>query len=153
MQWCGSYIRSTHGHMSLGMRIPEACIQIYPTYHPWWYFVKLQAHQEACWSCPVVAPFWTGYSPACPEHSPACPEQSPAGELRAREPHITTTTNALCLPQIFLPGLSSRNLLRMWMVAFCQVLSSLWTAAVSAAICVTTLSNSALLTHCSSSAV
>jgi len=67
----------------------KACIQIYiyvsryidPTYHPWWYFVKLQAHQAACWTCPVVAPFCTGYSPACPEHSPACPEQSPAGEL------------------------------------------------------------------------
>ena len=45
-----------------------------------------------------------------------------------------------------LPGLSSRNLLRMWIVAFCQVLSSLSTAAV----CAATLSNSALLTHCCS---
>ena len=148
MQWCGSYIRSTHGHMSLGMRIPEACIQIYPTYHPWWYFAKLHAYQAACWSCPVVAPFCTGYSPACPEHSPACPEQSLAGELWARESHITTATNALCLSRISLPGLSTRNLWRIWMVAFCQVLSSLWTASVSAAICATTLSNSALLTHC-----
>ena len=37
--------------------------------------------------------------------------------------------------QISLPVFSSRNLLRIWMVAFCQVLSSLSTAAI----CVTTV--------------
>ena len=64
----------------------DARDQIQPMYHQWWYFVKLQAHQAACWSCPVVAPF-------CTANSPACPEQSPAGELWARESYITTTTN------------------------------------------------------------
>ena len=47
---------------------------------------------------------------------------------------------------ISLPGFSSRYLLRMWMVALCQVLSSHSTAAIF----VTTLSKSAWLTHCCS---
>jgi len=65
-------------------------VHVTSTYHPWLYFSTLQAHQAACWSCPVVAPFCTGYSPACPE-------QFPVEELQERESHNKTSTNALCL--------------------------------------------------------
>jgi len=46
-------------------------VHVTSTYHPWLYFSTLQAHQAACWSCPVVAPFCTGYSPACHVQFPA----------------------------------------------------------------------------------
>ena len=53
-----------------------------------------------------------------------------------------------CPAQITLPGLAGRYFLRMWRVAFRQMLCELSIAAI----CATTLSKSALLTHCCSAA-
>jgi len=66
---------------------------------------QLQAHQAACWSCPVVAPFWTGYSPNILQQ-----ESCEIDNLSTQLPPISYFS------QISLPGLSGRYILRMWRV-------------------------------------